>query len=227
MIYKFLNKLFLDIWYSKNFIFRIISFLLLPLSIVYFIAFNLRTYFRRSHSFEIPIICIGNIVVGGSGKTSIALSLIKMLPDKKIVVLIKGYKGRLKGTIKVDKTKHSAIDTGDEALLYARVGTTYICSIRKDAIDTIIKIEKPDLIILDDGLQDSSINKSKSIVAINGRRGFGNKLLLPAGPLRQNILSTIHKDYLFLILGEDKTYPEIVQYCKKENASIKSPLAAP
>ena len=65
--------------------------------------------------------------------------------------------------------------------------------------------ENPDLIILDDGLQDSSINKSKSIVAINGRRGFGNKLLLPSGPLRENISSTLKKNYIFLILGEDKT----------------------
>ena len=128
-----------------------------------------------------------------------------MLPEKKVVVLLKGYKGKLKGTIKVDKTKHSVIDTGDEALLYAKVVVTYICSERKDAIDTIIKDEKPDIIILDDGLQDSSINKSKSIIAINGRRGFGNKFLLPSGPLRQNISSAINKDYIFLILGEDKT----------------------
>ena len=76
MIYKFLDKLFLGIWYSNNFIFKIISFLLLPLSIVYLIAFNLRTYFRKTHYFGISIICIGNIVVGGSGKTSIALAII-------------------------------------------------------------------------------------------------------------------------------------------------------
>ena len=155
MIYKFLNKLFLGIWYSKNFIFRIISFLLLPLSIVYLIAFSLRTFFRKTHFFEIPIICIGNIVVGGSGKTSIALAIVKLLPERKIVVLLKGYKGRLKGTIKVNKTKHSVMDTGDEAQLYTKVCVTYICSNRKDAIDTIIKNENPDLIILDDGLQDS------------------------------------------------------------------------
>ena len=136
---------------------------------------------------------------------SIALAIVKLLPEKKIVVLLKGYKGRLKGTIKVNKTEHSVIDTGDEALLYAKVCVTYICSNRKDAIDTIIKNENPDLIILDDGLQDSSINKSKSIVAINGRRGFGNKLLLPSGPLRENISSTLKKNYIFLILGEDKT----------------------
>ena len=111
MIYKFLNKLFLGIWYNNNFIFKIISFLLLPLSIVYLIAFSLRTYFRKTHYFEVPIICIGNIVVGGSGKTSIALTIIKMLPNKKIVVLLKGYRGRLNGTIKVDNTKHSVMDT--------------------------------------------------------------------------------------------------------------------
>ena len=138
MIYKFLNKLFLGIWYSNNLIFKIISFLLLPLSIVYLIAFNLRTYFRKTHYFGISIICIGNIVVGGSGKTSIALAIVKLLPEKKIVVLLKGYKGRLNGTVKVDKTKHSVIDTGEEAMLYEKVCVTYICSNRKDAIDTKI-----------------------------------------------------------------------------------------
>ena len=83
MIYKFLNKSFLNIWYSRNIIFRIISILLLPLSIMYLLVFNIRTYFRKTHSFEVPIICIGNIVVGGSGKTSITLAIIKMLPEKK------------------------------------------------------------------------------------------------------------------------------------------------
>ena len=205
MIYKLLNNFFLNIWYSKNILFRFISFLLIPLSVVYLTLFSVRKYFRKKYSFKTPIICIGNIVVGGSGKTSIALAIIKMLPEKKIVVLLKGYKGKLTGTIKVDQAKHSVTDTGDEALLYAKVGITYICSNRKHAIETIIINDNPDLIILDDGLQDSSITKSKSIVAINGRRGFGNKLLLPSGPLRQKISSTLNTNYIFLILGENKT----------------------
>ena len=70
-----------------------------------------------------------------------------MLPDKKIVVLLKGYKGKLKGTIKVDQDKHLSIDVGDEALLYSNKVTTFICSNRKDAIDEIFENENPDLII--------------------------------------------------------------------------------
>ena len=184
MIYKILNNFFLNIWYSKNLIYTFISFIFLPLSIIYYIVFNLKNFIQKKHYFKIPIICIGNLVVGGSGKTSVALSIIKMLPDKKVVVLLKGYKGKLKGTIKVDQDKHLSIDVGDEALLYSNKVTTFVCSNRKDAIEKIIENENPDLIILDDGLQDNSIYKTKCIVAINGRRGFENKFLLPAGPLR-------------------------------------------
>ena len=204
MIYKALNTLFLNIWYNENILFKLISFILIPISIAYLILFNIRNFFRKTYSFNTPIICIGNIVAGGSGKTSIALALIKMLPEKKIIVLLKGYKGRLNGTIRVDQNKYTAIATGDEALLYAKVVTTYICSNRKDAIDIIIKDDNPDLIIMDDGLQDSSIIKSKNIVAINGRRGFGNNLLLPSGPLRQTVSSIINDNHIFIINGEDK-----------------------
>ena len=61
---------------------------------MYLLVFNIRTYFRKTHSFEVPIICIGNIVVGGSGQTSITLAIIKVLPEKKVVLLLKGYKGK-------------------------------------------------------------------------------------------------------------------------------------
>ncbi|MDC3144404.1 tetraacyldisaccharide 4'-kinase [Pelagibacteraceae bacterium] len=205
MIYKILNNFFLNIWYSNSLIYTFISFIFLPFSIIYYIAFNIKNFFQKQHHFNIPIICIGNLVVGGSGKTSVALSIIKMLPDKKIVVLLKGYKGKLKGTIKVDQDKHLSIDVGDEALLYSNKATTFVCSNRKDAIEKIIENENPDLIILDDGLQDNSIYKTKCVVTINGRRGFGNKFLLPAGPLRERIMPVLQKDYIFLIIGNDNT----------------------
>ena len=205
MIYKILNIFFLKIWYDKNLIFTFISFLFLPLSIVYYIVFNIKKTFQLPHQFEVPIICIGNLVVGGSGKTTVVLNIIKMIPNKKIVVLLKGYKGKLKGTIKVNYNEHSFHDTGDEALLYSNKVTTYICSDRKDALRDIIKKENPDLIILDDGFQDNTIHKTKNIITINGRRGFGNNLLLPAGPLRERIAPVLIKDYIFLIIGDDNT----------------------
>ena len=204
MIHKALNNLFLKIWYNNNFLFRIIALSLIPFSILYYIAFNLKKTLTQKNSFSANIICVGNIVVGGSGKTTIALSLIEMLPNKKIVVLLRGYKGNLKELTKV-KPEHTVIDVGDEALLYSQVVSTYTCSNRKNAINKIIENENPDLIILDDGLQDMSINKNKNIIAINGRRGFGNKLVLPAGPMRQTISTVPKNNSIFLIVGDDKT----------------------
>ena len=88
MIHKILNNFFLKIWYSKSLFYTFISFIFLPLSIIYYIVFNIKYCFQKQHHFNIPIICIGNLVVGGSGKTSVALSIIEMLPEKKIVVLL-------------------------------------------------------------------------------------------------------------------------------------------
>ena len=87
MIYKILNNFFLNIWYSRSLIYTFISFIFLPLSIIYYTVFNIKKFFQKQHRFNTPIICIGNLVVGGSGKTSVGLSIIKMLPNKKIVVL--------------------------------------------------------------------------------------------------------------------------------------------
>jgi hypothetical protein len=65
--YKILNNFFLKIWYSKSLIYTFISFIFLPLSIIYYIVFNIKNFFQRQNHFNIPIICIGNLVVGGSG----------------------------------------------------------------------------------------------------------------------------------------------------------------
>ena len=195
------------IWYNKNVVFTFLSMLLLPFSFLYFLIFYIKQTLTIENKFTTPIICFGNINIGGTGKTSTLLSLlpelIKVKP--KLVILLRGYKGTIKSIHKVDPNHDTALTVGDEALLYANSFKTFISSNRSKAIKEIIKSENPDLIILDDGFQDKRIRKNKNIILINGNRGLGNGLLLPSGPLREIALLALKKTDIIILIGEDHT----------------------
>tara|TARA_Y100001970_G_scaffold9663_1_gene11354 strand:- start:2299 stop:3285 length:987 start_codon:yes stop_codon:yes gene_type:complete len=195
------------IWYNKNVVFTFLSMLLLPFSFLYFLIFYIKQTLTIENKFTTPIICFGNINIGGTGKTSTLLSLlpelIKVKP--KLVILLRGYKGTIKSIHKVDPNHDTALTVGDEALLYANSFKTFISSNRSKAIKEIIKSESPDLIILDDGFQDKRIRKNKNIILINGNRGLGNGLLLPSGPLREIALLALKKTDIIILIGEDHT----------------------
>ena len=195
------------IWYNKNVFFTFLSILLLPFSFLYFLIFYIKQTLTIENKFTTPIICFGNINIGGTGKTSTLLSLlpelIKVKP--KLVILLRGYKGTIKSIHKVDPNHDTALTVGDEALLYANSFKTFISSNRSKAIKEIIKSENPDLIILDDGFQDKRIKKNKNIILINGNRGLGNGLLLPSGPLREIALLALKKTNIIILIGEDHT----------------------
>tara|TARA_B100000686_G_scaffold336792_1_gene407093 strand:- start:1038 stop:2027 length:990 start_codon:yes stop_codon:yes gene_type:complete len=195
------------IWYNKNLFFVLLSALLFPFSFLYLVVFYIKQTLNRENKFDTPIICFGNINIGGTGKTSTLLSLlpelIKVKP--KLVILLRGYKGTIKSTHKVDPSHDTAITVGDEALIYANSFKTFISSNRLKAIKKIIKSENPDLIILDDGFQDKKIKKNKNIILINGSRGFGNGLLLPSGPLREIPSLALKKADIIILIGKDST----------------------
>ncbi len=195
------------IWYKKNVFFTLLSILILPFSFLYFLIFYIKQNLTIENEFTTPIICFGNINIGGTGKTSTLLSLLPELikAKPKLVILLRGYKGTIKSTHKVDPSHDTALTVGDEALLYANNFKTFISSNRLKAIKKIIKSENPDLIILDDGFQDKRIKKNKNIILINGNRGLGNGLLLPSGPLREISLLAFKKTDTIILIGEDHT----------------------
>ena len=201
-----IENFFLKIWYSSNIFYLFISLILLPLSFIYLIVVYINRNLTKQKKFQVPILCVGNINIGGTGKTSTLLSLLPELIKNRpnLVVLLRGYKGRIKSLYKVNTEIDSSVDVGDEALMYANIVTTYISSKRIDAIENIIKLESPDIIILDDGFQDASIEKDKNLVLINGDRGFGNNFILPSGPLREIPSSALRKSDILIFIGEDK-----------------------
>ena len=184
-----------------------INYLLLPFSLVYSLIRNLRYYFFQTpQQFQSKIICVGNAVSGGAGKTPAVIRLIKLLDKKqKIAVVARGYKGSLstfKEAVKVD-LKHTYKEVGDEAVLIAKHADIFISANRKLAIkkaqDWGAKI-----IILDDGFQDNSIHKDLSILVIS-YLDIKNKFLIPAGPMRETLATSLRKADI-LVIPENQKY---------------------
>ena len=201
-----MEKIILNIWYSNQILYRLVSYVLIPISLLYLLIFYLIRIFKTEYKVDIPIICIGNINLGGTGKTSTLLEIINhfKINNKNICVLLKGYGGK-KTIFKKVSPDESAVQVGDEAILYSNHVPTYISTNRRLAVKKILDDVNPDFILLDDGFQDKSLFKDKNILMVNGERGFGNKLCLPAGPLRELIKPALKRAQFLIIVGNDKT----------------------
>lgn len=184
--------------------------LLSPLSACYDLARNCHTSYRnkitKPYISSIPVICAGNIVAGGSGKTPTVIALAQHAIHhglaKNPVFLSRGYPGRLKGPIVVDPKNHTAADVGDEALLLSKHRPTIVAHNRASGA-RLAEDNNHDLIIMDDGLQNFSLKQNCKILVVDGHRRFGNGKLLPAGPLRQS-LQTIQDDLHGVIIIENE-----------------------
>ena len=196
---------------------NIISIVLYPLSILYGIGYRLRCLLNfKKYKSETPVICIGNLVAGGAGKTPTALFVSKFLRrnGKTYCFLSKGYKGKIEKPTRVDLNSHNAREVGDEPLLLAEYGDTYVAKNRVEGLKYINSLAgKYDCIIMDDGLQNPTFEKDYSIVVVNGKSGFGNNMLLPAGPLRERLRSVKNKVDMVAIIDEDRH--NIADLCKK------------
>jgi tetraacyldisaccharide 4'-kinase len=151
----------------------------------------------------VPVICIGNPTLGGSGKTPTALALARLLIEhgERPFLLSRGYGGRLAGPVRVDTQHHRADDVGDEPLLLARGAPTIIARDRVAGARAARKAGAS-LIVLDDGFQNPSLTKDLSILVIDGRRGVGNGRVFPAGPLRAALAAQLERAQAALLIGE-------------------------
>jgi tetraacyldisaccharide 4'-kinase len=185
---------------------NIISFLLYPLSVIYKFGRFLHILFSIQYkSKKLKIYCVGNLVVGGAGKTPIAIEIGKILKKKniKFCYLSKGYGGNIKEFTKIEN--QTALEVGDEPLLLNEIADTYICNNRKKAIKRL-ETKNYNLVLMDDGFQNPSVYKNKSIVVIDGNYGIGNKECLPCGPLRETLKSAFKRATFFVIIGQDRHF---------------------
>src|SRR5580658_10056052 len=147
--------------------------LLTPLSALYGAVAGLRMQGQGERS-ALPVICLGNLTVGGSGKTPAALAVAHLLhaAHQRPFFLSRGYGGRLAGPVRVNPALHHADDVGDEPLLLARLAPTVVARDRP-AGAKLAQFAGASVIVMDDGFQNPSLAKTLAIVVVDGRRGIG------------------------------------------------------
>ena len=158
---------------------------------------------RAGKRIGIPVICVGNFTLGGTGKTPTALLIARLLATdgETPFFLTRGYGGQLAGPIRVDPETHSADDVGDEPLLLAREAP---CIVARDraAAAALAEASGASVIVMDDGLQNPALAKDLSIAVVDARRGFGDACVFPAGPLRAPLLRQCAHVQAILMIGE-------------------------
>tara|TARA_Y100000816_G_scaffold144888_1_gene102772 strand:+ start:2954 stop:3877 length:924 start_codon:yes stop_codon:yes gene_type:complete len=184
-------------WGEKNFI----SFILYPLSFTTYLV-NIFKKFSLKKNFKIKTICVGNIFIGGTGKTSLAIEINELLKKKfKTVFIKKNYDNQL-----------------DEINLLNNKGKIIVSNNRESALLSAIK-KKYELAILDDGLQQKNINYDLKIVCFNSEDALGNEYMFPAGPLRENINEI--KNYDLVLINGEKNNNKLYSKLKFINKNLK------
>jgi tetraacyldisaccharide 4'-kinase len=155
---------------------------------------------------SVPLICVGNAVAGGAGKTPVVLALAAELLGRGLPVglLSRGHGGRRAGPLLVDPGVHSAGDVGDEPLLLAGLAPTVIARDRS-AGARLLEDQGVAAIVMDDGLQNPSVSPDLSLLVVDGGAGFGNAHVMPAGPLRESVGSALDKVAAVVLVGEDRS----------------------
>jgi len=217
-------------WYLKKD--TILSNSLYPLSLLFRFGTKIRNLVSKKNKSPLPTICVGNIVVGGAGKTPVALKIGELLIKSgyKPHFISKGYAGLTKISTLV-KSWHSATSVGDESILLSEVAPTWVGNDRiKSSI--LAKNQGGDCLIMDDGFQNPSIQKDFSIIVINSEQEFGNRRVMPSGPLRESINRGLSRTNLVIVIGNPskeikKIVPDHIPIIeskfeiKKENKSFK------
>lgn len=163
------------------------------------------------HKVRVPVICVGNLNIGGTGKTPTVIALAERLKSQGFTphVVSRGYGGVLEGPVRVNGRKHKAAEVGDEPVLLAAFCETWVSKDRHAGAVEAVKAGA-DVILLDDGLQNPSLAKDLSIVVVDAGVGFGNQLVFPAGPLREPTDAGLARADVVLVIGGAKKRREFL-----------------
>ena len=195
--------------------------LLYPLSLPWGWIAAARMRRQPSAVAAVPVVCIGNYVVGGAGKTPTALAVarIAMALGRRPGFLTRGYGGKLTGPVLVDRRLHSAADVGDEALLLADLGPVAVSADRPKGLPLLAEAGV-DLIIMDDGFQNPSLAKDLRLVVVDGGAGIGNGFVLPAGPLRAPLATQLVRTDVLVIVGSGDAGDDVLRRVAKAGRAV-------
>lgn len=204
----------MNFWYSNSFSAKLISFALFPFSVLFWLVSQFRRIlfqknFLKSYRASVPVVVVGNLSVGGNGKTPVTIWLVQQLQQRglKVGVISRGYGSQSKSYPLLVNGQTDPIEGGDEPVLIAKRTGVLVCISpnRRHAIEHLLQHTPCDLIISDDGLQHYKLQRDVEIVVIDGERRFGNGFLLPSGPLRE-LPSRLHS--VNLVIANGKATPE-------------------
>jgi tetraacyldisaccharide 4'-kinase len=198
---------------------KYLRYLLLPISFLYFIGLQVwcllyKLGIKKKRQLSVPVVSVGNITWGGTGKTSLVIYIAKCLASKgiRVGIVSRGYKGKARKPLVVSDGYHilcSWKDSGDEPWMIADTLLQYNVAVaigrnRFDAGNLLLKLLPLDIILLDDGFQHLPLRRDVNIVCLHAKKPFGHGLLLPAGNLRET-KSALNRSHFTVVVGESKT----------------------
>ncbi|MBO1324158.1 tetraacyldisaccharide 4'-kinase [Acetobacter sp. TBRC 12305] len=161
---------------------------------------------RQGWSVPVPVLCCGNLTTGGTGKTTVIMDLATRLirQGKHPHVLTRGYGGRAAPGTRVDPARHTARDVGDEPVLLAGICPVWVGADRVQTARAAVAAGA-DCLLMDDGFQNPGLNKTFSLLVVDGSVGLANGHVLPAGPLRERPAEAFARASAVLVIGPDRT----------------------
>lgn len=196
-------------WWQKPSIF---AFALAPVAYFYGRVAGIRMMSEPSGNVPVPVICVGNFVTGGAGKTPTVQMLTRFVrkAGRNPGILSRGHGGAINSATVVKLERHNAHDVGDEALLHAALATTVVSPDRPEGATLLVE-QGCDFIIMDDGFQNPGLEKDYNLVVIDAKRGIGNGFTMPAGPMRVPLKTQMLKADGIMVIGDEDGADKIIR----------------
>jgi tetraacyldisaccharide 4'-kinase len=194
--------------------------LLVPLAGLYGAAAAWRMHAEGQRA-GVPVVCLGNLTVGGAGKTPAAIAVARLLLAARArpFFLTRGYGGRLHGPVRVDPAAHGSADVGDEPLLLARLAPTIVARERV-AGAAMARRDGATVVVMDDGFQNPSLVKDLAILVVDGCRGIGNGRMIPAGPLRAPLNMQMARAQALIVVGPAADAAALFEVARRYNVRV-------
>lgn len=211
-----------------------ISYFLIPISWIWTRIAQWNEGNTKSESVSVPVVCVGNLVMGGAGKTPTVIALVDLLKKMGHIphILSRGYGAYIRDTIQVNPDKHNYLQVGDEPLLLARSAPTWAGPDRVQSAKAAIS-QGATILVMDDGLQNPSLQKDLSFIVVDSIQGIGNGMVFPAGPLREPIEAGAGRAQAMILIGHDDSQFEFIDEqfvakikCLKKNVDQDKSIVA-